>query len=72
MAVRIQTGRCMFCEQQGHLDVTDEQFARYSQMRPGDHIQNVLPDLSNDEREMLITGSHPKCFDAAFAEGVDL
>lgn len=69
--VRIDTGICMFCNKPGHIELTDEQFARYSNKRHGDHIQDVLPDVSIADREMLITGSHSECFDKMFAEEED-
>lgn len=32
------------------------------------HIQDALPGLSDDERELLLSNICPRCFDAAFAE----
>ncbi|QNJ55353.1 hypothetical protein SEA_LITTLEFELLA_42 [Gordonia phage LittleFella] len=29
-------------------------------------IQNAFPDLSAEEREFILTGSHPKAFDELF------
>lgn len=31
-------------------------------------IQDALPELSDDERELLLSNICPRCFDAAFAE----
>jgi hypothetical protein len=39
--------------------------------RAGAHIQDALPDLTADEREMLISGTHPDCFDQLFDEDED-
>jgi len=36
------------------INVTDEQFTKY--LGSNECIQNVLPDLSVDEREFLISG----------------
>jgi len=43
-----------------HLDVTDEQLERWNQ---GELIQNVMPHLSVDEREFLISGITPEYWD---------
>lgn len=38
----------------------------------GEHIQNVMPYLSVDERELLISGICGKCFDEIiFDDGED-
>jgi hypothetical protein len=29
-------------------------------------IQEVFPELNANQREQLMTGSHPRCFDKAF------
>lgn len=39
----------------------------YRSWKNGAHIQNVFSYLSTDKREMLISGTHPSCFDIMFA-----
>jgi hypothetical protein len=34
--------------------------------REGELIQDVFPDMSVNDREMLITGTHPACWDKLF------
>ena len=34
----------------------------------GISIQNAMPQLSDDERELLLSNICPRCFDAAFSE----
>lgn len=59
MAVQIVTPRCSYCGKHDSITLTDEQFNRYV----GDaHIQESLSDLSNAERELLITGIHEDCW----------
>ncbi len=36
--------------------------------REGELIQFAMPDLSADEREMLMTGTCPPCWDKMFGE----
>ena len=46
------------------INVTDEQFTKY--LGSNECIQNVLPDLSADVREFLISGITPDEWDKAF------
>jgi len=45
------------------LDVTDEQIANW---RNGALIQRAMPNLTADERELLISGYCGTCFDKLF------
>lgn len=43
--------------------MTEQEFERF---KLGEHVQNIFPQRSNDERELLITGTHPECWDTMF------
>lgn len=47
------------------LDITEDQYNRW---QAGEHIQNVMPNLSADEREFLISGMPIGKFDEIFKE----
>lgn len=47
------------------LDVTPEQLQR---IQNGEHIQNVLRHLSDDDREFILTGMTSEEWDETFAE----
>lgn len=47
------------------LDITTKQLERWTE---GELIQDVMPHLSADEREFLITGLMPDDFKALFGE----
>jgi hypothetical protein len=47
------------------LEVTEEQILRWQN---GELIQNVLPNLSADDREFIITGITPEDWEASFSE----
>lgn len=49
------------------LPVTEEQLRRY---RKGALIQDVMPQLNEDQREFLISGCTREEWDKAFAEGI--
>ena len=47
------------------LDITAQQLKRWQE---GELIQNVMPDLSADEREFLMTGYMPGEWEQMFGE----
>jgi hypothetical protein len=65
--IRIQTQRCAQCGEKGVITMPrtnwDIGIAIYEN---GELIQNAFPFLSPEEREMLITGTHPECWTAMF------
>lgn len=63
--IRVDTGPCLVCHQGGEMAVRAD---GYAQWQTDTYIQVALPELSAGEREQLMTGTHPACFDAMFAE----
>lgn len=57
--------QCMVCKENHIIEMTDK---AYGLWRQGEHIQDIAPDLTIDERELLISGVCGKCFDEMFAE----
>ena len=47
------------------LDVTQDQIAAWNS---GMYIQDAMPQLSDDEREFMMTGITPEEWDATFGE----
>lgn len=43
----------------------------YVTWQQGVFIQNAFPNLSAEDREVLISGTHPKCFNELFPEDDD-
>jgi len=64
--VEVQTPPCFHCHQEGFVEMPLTAFRRW---QAGEHIQNVVPWMPADQREQLISGTHPACWDAMFAEG---
>ena len=60
--VTIQT-TCPHCGKTTYLDVTFEGYLAYMM---GDPICECFPELSADDREMLISGVCPTCWDEMF------
>jgi hypothetical protein len=61
----VVTITCPFCDQQSKVTADTEGFQRWM---AGELIQNALPDLSVNDRELLMSGAHSTCFDEAFKE----
>ena len=57
--------RCPFC---GHANFIEVNEMDYLDWQDGELAQNAFPYLSADEREMLVSGICPKCWDGMFGE----
>ena len=60
--------QCVSCNDVHILLVNSEDLQRW---KDGALIQDAMPYLSPDEREILISGVCGRCFDAMFGEGED-
>lgn len=68
MLTHVTTPPCMVCGRTSTLRVPVEGIEAY---RQGALIQNAFPMLTADEREMLMTGTHPDCWDSMFEDDED-
>lgn len=59
----VKTPTCHLCGKSDSLELTDAEVAGMERTR---FIQDALPNRSVDFREMLISGTHPACWDAIF------
>lgn len=59
--------KCRECRRVTDLEVRKEDFVAW---KAGELIQEAMPYLSDDERELLISGTCGSCFDAMFPEEV--
>ena len=66
MTTTITTRSCIVCGLTSSVELDTDKLARW---KGGEHVQNVWPERSPDERELLMTGTHPKCWDEIFNEG---
>jgi len=41
---------------------------RFKSWQSGQHVQNAFPELSEVVRELLMSGTHPECWEAMFAD----
>jgi len=63
--LEVETRPCLGCKQTTWFSMTQEQYNRW---KAGEHAQDVFPDWSPGDREMLISGTCPECWDEMWAE----
>lgn len=56
---------CPVCGSATEVLFTEEEWKRYQTIK---FIQDALPHWSADKRELLLTGTHPECWDEMFGE----
>lgn len=56
---------CPCCYEINSVECTKEQFTLWCR---GVHIQDAMPHLSVDEREILISGTCPECWGEIFGD----
>ena len=68
MMFAVTTKECIHCRQTGTVMVDPEKYKEF--IETPRHlrrlIQDIFPDHSKEEREQLMTGVHPECFDDMF------
>jgi hypothetical protein len=56
----VHTIPCLGCGQSATFTMTEDQFNRYT---AGEHVQRIFPDWPPEDREMLISGTCPPCWE---------
>lgn len=65
MFTEVLCPKCTVCGNQSVMRVPYEGVEAY---RAGAFVQDAFPTLTRDEREVIITGTHPECWDKLFGE----
>jgi hypothetical protein len=73
---RVTCPPCCLCGKQATVEVTTDDWNNYQAAQgdlnnPKRLAQNAFPEMDADDREMLITGTHPACWDAIMGEEDD-
>lgn len=63
VVMAVTTQPCMLCGKTSVVEVDPDRYARWL---GGTFIQDVWPEWTPEQRELLITGTHPECWDANF------
>ena len=67
-SIEYMTKRCPECGNSSILTLDADDYAMW---RRGAYVQQAFPAMSAPDREMLITGTHPVCWDKLFADEED-
>ena len=68
--MNVVTPPCVVCKERGMLEGVDASgYIRWSEL--GVEIQVALPELDEDQRELLITGTHAHCWERMFGPDDD-
>ena len=62
--MKVET-KCAFCRETHKVKVSAK---GYKAWRSGTHIQTAMPELSEDDRERLISGVCPGCWGEQFVD----
>jgi len=64
----VTTKQCVHCRQTGTVMVDRRAYAEFTQTPRHLRrlVQDIFPDHSKGEREQLMTGVHPECFEDMF------
>ncbi len=64
----VTTPTCIHCRETGELIVDKEKYKEFTETPRHLRrlIQDIFPEHSRGEREQLLTGVHPECFDDMF------
>lgn len=60
---------CINCRKTNSITLDDKDYEIWKSTQR--HIQSIFHYLSIDERELLLTGTHPECWIAMFPEDED-
>lgn len=63
--VSVQCSPCPFCHVASIVVMPTEAYIAYLR---GSHVQDCWPEGTADQCEMLMTGTHGKCYDEVFDE----
>jgi len=64
----VHTIPCVGCGTTATFTMTEEQFNRFES---DEHVQNIFPDWSAEDRELLVSGTCPDCWDEMYGEDED-
>lgn len=66
--IKLNTGVCLHCGQDGFIEMPEDDYNQgIIAYNEGAFVQQAFPKLSADQREQIISGTHPKCWIEMFA-----
>ncbi len=65
--ITFETDPCIVCKERSLIDLDVKKYQRWTGGGGTEHVQNVWPEWSAGDRELLITGTHSSCWDEMFS-----
>jgi len=65
LLINVETSPCVVCKQTSKVTVWKTEYHAWF---TGTSAQKAFPNLSIDKRELLISGTHPACWDQLFGK----
>lgn len=66
--IKVSTDTCMHCGQTGFVEIPEDEYEKgVTAYNEGALMQNAFPNLTPDQCEQIISGTHPKCWVEMFA-----
>ncbi len=66
--IKINTNICLHCGEEGSIEMSEDEYNKgITAYNEGAFIQEAFPSLSADQREQIISGTHPKCWIEMFS-----
>jgi hypothetical protein len=59
-----QTRTCVVCGKSTIVELDTVKAEKW--LRGSGHVQDIFPEMSKDDRELLISGTHPVCWNKLF------
>lgn len=66
--ITFTTKPCMCCSKTTNMELEEDLVRRW---QAGSFVQDVWPEMPMEQREVLITGTHPKCWSDMFDDEED-
>lgn len=63
--IKVKTKTCHVCGEYEVMELDKDAVTRWQSWQ---NIQDAFPDMSVGDRELLISGTHPACWDKLFPE----
>lgn len=66
--IKINTNTCLHCGQQGFIEMPEDDYEKgLTSYNEGALMQNAFPNLTPDQCEQVISGTHAKCWIEMFS-----
>lgn len=67
--IKLNTGVCLHCGQDGFIEMPENDYNQgMIAYKEGSFVQQAFPNLCADQREQIISGTHPECWLEMFQE----